>query len=342
MMGPPARLRHRPRDAPMLHLTLRQLQVFLEAARQLNFARAAEALHLTQPAVSMQIRQLEGAVGVDLFERVGRRLALTEAGQVLRHHAARVLGEIADAEQSLQNLTGLRSGLVTVGLVSTAKYFAPRLLAVFAEQHPGIDVRFSVGNRDTLVRLLEDNEIDLAVMGRPPEKLDALAEPMAENPHVLVAARDHPLAGARSIDMHELRHETFLSREPGSGTQGVMENVFRQHLFTPARTILMGSNETVKQAVMAGMGVSLLSLHTLALERRAGEVAILDVVGTPVLRTWHVVHMRAKQLAPAARAFRQFLLENTSDYLREAFPLPAAPTKVPSARVRRRAPARGR
>ena len=307
----------------MLHLTLRQLQVFLEATRQMNFARAAGVLHLTQPAVSMQIRQLESAVGVELFERVGRGLALTEAGRVLRHHAARVLGEIADADQALQSLKGLHGGLVSVGLVSTAKYFAPRLLARFAEHHPGIEVRFSVGNRDALVHLLEDNEIDLAVMGRPPDKLDAVAEPVAENPHVLVAARDHPLAGAHSIDMHELRRETFLSRETGSGTQTVMEAMFRQHLFTPARTILMGSNETVKQAVMAGMGVSLLSLHTLALERRAEEVAILDVVGTPVVRTWHVVHMRAKQLAPAARAFRQFLLENTSDYLREAFPLPA-------------------
>ena len=170
----------------MLHLTLRQLQVFLEATRQMNFARAAGVLHLTQPAVSMQIRQLESAVGVELFERVGRRLALTEAGRVLRHHAARVLGEIADADQALQSLKGLHGGLVGVGLVSTAKYFAPRLLARFAEHHPGIDVRFSVGNRDALVHLLEDNEIDLAVMGRPRAKLDAIAEPVAAEGDVAV------------------------------------------------------------------------------------------------------------------------------------------------------------
>lgn len=302
------------------HLTLRQLQVFVEAARWLNFARTAEALHLTQPAVSMQVRQLEQAVGLPLFERIGRRVVLTEAGQLLRSHAARVLGELEDAGQSLQALKGLRGGTVSVGLVSTAKYFAPKLLAQFSMQHPGIDVRFSVGNRETLIRLLEDNEIDLAVMGRPPEKLEAATEAVAENPHVLVAAPDHPLAGARAIDMHELRLDTMLLREPGSGTRNVMEAMFQQHLFRPARAIIMGSNETVKQAVMAGMGISLLSLHTLALERRTGEVAILDVVGTPVFRTWHVVHMRAKRLSPAAARFHRFLLEETSGFLASQFP----------------------
>jgi len=302
------------------HLTLRQLQVFLEASRLMSFARTAEALHLTQPAVSMQIRQLETAIGLPLFERIGRRLALTEAGTLLRSHAARVLGELQDAEQSLQALQGLRGGTVVVGLVSTAKYFMPRLLSVFAQEFPDIDVRFSVGNRGTLIRLLEDNEIDLAMMGRPPDKLDALTEAVAENPHMLVAARDHPLAAAGTFDLHELRGETFLLREPASGTRNVMETMFKQHLFTPARSIIMGSNETVKQAVMAGMGISLLSLHTLALERRTGEVALLDVTGTPVVRNWHVVHMRAKRLTPAARQFRTFLLEQMSAYLAEHFP----------------------
>lgn len=304
------------------HLTLRQLQVFVEATRLMNFARTAEALHLTQPAVSMQIRQMEQAVGLPLFERVGRGLALTEAGRLLRAHAARVLGELQDAEQSLQSLKGLRGGTVVVGLVSTAKYFTPRLLSRFTEIHPDIDVRLSVGNREVLIGLLENNEIDLAVMGRPPEKLDAVAEASAENPHLLVAAHDHPLAGARDIDIHELRNETFLLREPGSGTRNVMETMFKQHLFVPARTNVMGSNETVKQAVMAGMGISLLSLHTLALERRTGEVTLLDVVGTPVMRNWHVVHMRNKRLSPAATRFRKFLLDEMAPYLAGHFPLP--------------------
>jgi DNA-binding transcriptional LysR family regulator len=301
------------------HLTLRQLTVFLEASRNLSFARAAESLHLTQPAISMQIRQLEGVVGLPLFERIGKKLALTRAGELFRHHAARVIGELQDAEQALQAVTGLRSGQATVGLVSTAKYFAPKLLAQFGRHHPQIDIQFLVGNREVLINALRDNELDFAVMGRPPEKLDAVAEPIAQNPHMLVAHNKHRLLKARRFDFHELRNEAFLMREPGSGTRLVMEAVFKQHLFTPQRIITIGSNETVKQGVMAGMGVSLLSLHTLELELRTREIGLLDVVGTPVMRNWHLVNMNAKKLSPAAAAFRQFLLEHANEHLESTF-----------------------
>jgi len=305
---------------PLLrYLSLRQLTVFLEAARQMSFARAAEALHLTQPAISMQIRQLEDAVGLPLFERAGKKLFLTQAGELLRHHAARALGELHDAEQALGALKGLRSGRATVGLVSTAKYFAPRLLARFAARHPQVDIRLFVGNRETLIHALRDNEIDFAVMGRPPQTLEALSQAIAENPHRLVAHKGHRLAKARRFDFHELREETFLLREAGSGTRLVMEEMFRQHLFTPKKTVMLGSNETVKQAVMAGMGVSLLSLHSLELELRAREIALLDVDGTPVLRNWHIVHMHAKTLAPAAAAFHAFLCEQMQAYLDKTF-----------------------
>ena len=301
------------------HLTLRQLTVFLEAVRQMSFVRAAETLHLTQPAISMQIRQLENAVGLPLFERVGKKLALTQAGELFRHHAARVIGELQDAEQALDAVKGLRSGQAMVGLVSTAKYFAPRLLAQFAERHAQLDIRFVVGNRETLINALRDNEIDFAVMGRPPDKLDATAEPIAQNPHMLVAHKAHRLGPARRFDFHELRSETFLMREPGSGTRLVMEAVFKQHLFTPQRLVTLGSNEAVKQAVMAGLGVSLLSLQTLELELRTGEIALLDVVGTPVMRSWHLVNMNAKLLSPTAGAFRQFLRDHTQRHLERTF-----------------------
>ncbi len=316
------------------HLTLRQLTVFREAARQMSFARAAETLHLTQPAISMQIRQLESAVGLPLFERIGRKLALTKAGELFRHHAARVIGELQDAEQALQAVKGLRSGESTVGLVSTAKYFAPRLLAQFAERHPQLDIHFLVGNRETLINALRDNEIDFAVMGRPPERLEATSEPIAQNPHMLVAHKAHRLAHAQRFDFHELRNETFLMREAGSGTRLVMEGVFKQHLFTPRRLITIGSNEAVKQEVMAGLGVSLLSLHTLELELRTGEVALLDVIGTPVMRNWHLVHMNAKLLSPTASAFRQFLYEHPQRHLERTF----APYRGPG-RSSRTAPA---
>ena len=243
-------------------LTLRQLQIFVVAARHLSYARAAEELHLTPPAVSMQLKQLEDNVGLPLFERMGRGVALTDAGDLLVHHALRVLGEIKDAEANLQGLLGGETGQLSVGLVSTAKYFMPRLLAQFSQAHPGIEVQFSVGNRESLLQKLQDNAIDLAVMGRIPVEIDAHAEPMASHPYVLIGPSDHPLRDARRFDLHELRHETFLLREEGSGSRRVAEEMFKNHLFTPTKTISMGSNETIKQAVMAGMGIALISLHT--------------------------------------------------------------------------------
>lgn len=301
------------------NLTLRQLQIFVVAARHLSYARAAEELHLTPPAVSMQLKQLEDNVGLPLFERMGRGVALTGAGELLVHHALRILGEIKDAEASLQALAGAETGQISVGLVSTAKYFMPRLLAKFAQAHPGIDVQFSVGNREALLQKLQDNAIDLAIMGRIPVEIDAHGEPMARHPYILVAPADHPLRTARRFELHELRKETFLLREEGSGSRRVAEEMFKNHLFTPTRTISMGSNETIKQAVMAGMGISLLSLHTLPLELKTGEVSLLDVVGTPIERTWYVVHMNAKRLMPACMNFRNFLLDQTAPALAQEF-----------------------
>jgi LysR family transcriptional regulator, low CO2-responsive transcriptional regulator len=297
------------------NLTLRQLQIFASAASHVSFARVAEELHLTQPAVSMQIKQLEGAIGLPLFERRGRGLALTEAGEKLAHHAKRILGELRDANDTLESLKGAHTGSITVGLISTAKYFAPKLLARYSEQFPEVEVRFVVGNRENLLKLLLDYGIDLAIMGRVPSNLDAVSEPLATHPHVIIAPTGHPLRNATQFDMHELRNEVFLLREQGSGTRTVAEEMFRHHLFKPAKEVTLGSNEAIKQAVMAGMGISLLSLHTLLLELRAGEISVLDANGTPIVRTWHIVHMAAKRLSPACASFRSFMLDNTATQL---------------------------
>ncbi|MFM0201823.1 LysR family transcriptional regulator [Paraburkholderia fungorum] len=300
-------------------LTLRQLQIFVVASRYTSFARAAEELHLTQPAVSMQIHQLEDAVGLRLFERVARKLALTEAGEMLSHHASRILGEIKDAEDAMMSLKQADSGSINVGIVSSATYFAPKLLALYSHLYPKVDVHFSVGNRDALLRLLQDNAIDLAIMGRPPPELDTTTEPLASHPQVMIAPLNHPLCGARRFDLQELRGDTFLLREPGSGTRMAAEMMFRQHLFKPAKVVTLGSNETIKQAVMAGMGVSLISLHTLLLELRTGEIALLDVNGTPIERTWQIVHLRSKQLSPTGVVFRQFLLDHAATHLEHEY-----------------------
>ncbi len=300
-------------------LTLRQLQIFVVAARHLSYARAAEELHLTPPAVSMQLKQLEDNAGLPLFERVGRGVSLTQAGELLVHHALRVLGEIKDAEANLHALLGAEVGRLSVGLVSTAKYFMPRLLGQFGKEHAGIDIQFSIGNREALLQKLHDNAIDLAVMGRTPLEIDAQAEPMARHPYVMIAPTDHPLREARRFDLQELRHETFLLREQGSGSRLVAEEMFKNHLFTPARTMTLGSNETIKQAVMAGMGISLLSLHTLPLELKTAEICILDVLGTPIERTWYVVRMNNKRLLPAGVKFREFLLNEAAKGLESEF-----------------------
>ena len=210
---------------------------------------------------------------------------------------------------------GAEIGHISVGLVSTAKYFMPKLLAKFSKENPKVEVEFSVGNREVLLQKLQDNSIDLAIMGRTPVEIDALAEPLAIHPYVLIAPANHPLREARNFDLHELRGETFLLREEGSGSRRVAEEMFKTHLFQPAHSISLGSNETIKQAVMAGMGISLLSMHTLPLELKTGDVCILDVVGTPIERTWYVVHMTSKRLLPAGQRFRQFLMEHTAPSL---------------------------
>lgn len=291
-------------------LTLRQLQIFVAAAKNLSFARTAEELHLTPPAVSMQLKQLEENIGLPLFERSGREVRLTAAGGLFVHHAARILGEIKDTEFSLQSLLDAETGQITVGMVSTAKYFMPRMLAGYSRQNQGVDVQFMVGNREIILQKLVDNELDLAIMGRMPSEVDATSLPMAVHPYVIVAPPNHPLAEATSFDIQELRGETFLLREEGSGSRRVAEEMFKNHLFTPAKTLSLGSNETIKQAVMAGMGISLISLHTLMLELKTGALKILDVQGTPIERKWYLVHMNGKRLLPSGQRFKSYLLEN--------------------------------
>jgi DNA-binding transcriptional LysR family regulator len=302
--------------ASLKDATLRQLQILDSAARTLSFSRTAREVHLTQPAVSMQVKQLEHVAGVPLFERMGRRLSLTEAGETLARHAREALRALEDAEDALAALRGLSAGRVRVAVTSTAKYFAPKLIALFARRHPGVRLALSVSNRDAVVAALEANEVDLAVMGRAPEGLDAIASSFAEHPLVVVAPPDHPLARRRGVPLSALDGETFLVREPGSGTRAAMEQFFAEHRIAPRIGMELSSNETIKQAVMAGMGLGFISRHTVGLEVAAGELAIVPAHGLPVLRTWNVVHLRAKRLSPAAEAFRAFVLDEGSDFLR--------------------------
>ncbi len=299
----------------MRSLTIRQLQVFVCAARHLSFARAAEELHLTQPAISMQVKELESVVGLPLFDRSGRRIALTTPGEYFLVHARRMLAVLKDAADTMARMKGVQGGRLTIGIVSTAKYFVPRLLAAFRREHPAIELRLEVGNRQVLVGQLQNNEVDLAIMGTPPRELDTRAEPFAANPLVLVAAPEHPLTRLSQVSAALLGNEVFLVREPGSGTRASMEIFLKERRIHPATMVEMPSNETIKQAVMADMGVSMLSMHTIGLELKAGVIRMLEVDGLPLLRRWHVVNMSAKLLSPAAEAFRYFILEKAQAML---------------------------
>ena len=303
----------------MKNATFRQLRVFSEVARHLSFSKAAQALHLTPPAITMQVKELEGHVGMPLFERSGRQVALTTAGEYMLVFARRMLSTLKDAEDTAARLQRLEVGTLTIGMVSTAKYFLPRLLAEFRCEHSGIDVKLAVGNRDQLVRMLQANELDIAIMGRPPKELATRAEPFAAHPHVFVAPVDHLLLAQGLQTVEALRSYSFILREQGSGTRAAMEKFFVTARFAPQVAMEMASNETIKQAVMAGMGLSFLSLHTLGLELDNKLIAILDVEGTPIVRAWNVVHMLSKLLSPAAEAFRYFVLERGEGYLAEHF-----------------------
>ena len=303
----------------MKNATFRQLRVFSEVARHLSFSKAAQALHLTPPAITMQVKELEGHVGMPLFERSGRQVALTTAGEYMLVFARRMLATLKDAEDTAARLQRLEVGTLTIGMVSTAKYFLPRLLAEFRREHSGIEVKLAVGNREQLVRMLQANELDIAIMGRPPKELATRAEPFAAHPHVFVAPVDHPLLAQGVQTVEALRSYAFILREQGSGTRAAMEKFFATARFAPLVAMEMASNETIKQAVMAGMGLSFLSLHTLGLELDNKLIAILDVEGTPIVRAWNVVHMLSKLLSPAAEAFRYFVLERGEAYLAEHF-----------------------
>lgn len=296
--------------------TTRQLQIFTSAARTLSFSRTSEELHLTQPAVSMQVKQLEESAGLPLFERVGKRLQLTQAGEELSRHALRALEALIDAEDALAAIKGLKGGRVTIAVVSTAKYFAPKLLASFAQQHPEVKLKLVVSNREAVVQRLVDNQVDLAIMGVPSPRVETTTVPFASHPLVIIAAPDHPLAKRRKIPLSALQGETFLVRERGSGTRSAMERFFGERRLQVQAGMEMESNETIKQAVMAGMGISFLSMHTIGLEVATGSLAVLRVEGLPVMRRWHVVHRKEKRLSPAADAFKAFILEYGAAFLK--------------------------
>jgi len=293
----------------MAQVTIRQLEVFTAAAETLSFARVAERMLLTPSAVSFQIRQVELQTGLALFERIGRRVALTEAGQVLLRYAHPVLQAMRDAEQAMLALKGTGNGRVTLGLVSTAKYIVPHMIARFRTEQPGVTVSLREGNRAQIRALLAAGEVDLAIMGRPPEDIDAKADRFAAHPSVIIAPPGHALVDREGVAPESLASEWFIVREPGSGTRSLADQFFASAGFTPQIAMESSSNEMIKQAVMAGMGLALLSLHTIGLEMRLGLLRAVAVTGFPVMRSWFVVQRRTAPLLPDQAGLRRFLVD---------------------------------
>jgi DNA-binding transcriptional LysR family regulator len=298
------------------HVSLRQLQIFDAISRQGSFTRAAEQLFLTQPTVSMQIKKLEEGVGLPLFEQIGKQVHLTDAGKVLREHTRQILESFANLEMEMADLQGLKTGILRLAVVTTAKYFAPRALGRFCERYPGVDVELKVTNRERLLERMAGNVDDLYIMGRPPESEDVVFEPYMANPLVVLAPRSHPLANEKNIDPVRLADYPMIMRERGSGTRMAVENFFQERGIPLKIRMELGSNEAIKHAIDANLGISVLSRHTLALEGEDGRLTVLDVQGFPIPWQWCVGYVKGKRLSVIAKTFLAFLKEESETIMR--------------------------
>lgn len=291
-----------------MRFSLRQLQIFGAVARHLSYTRAAEDLHLTQPAVFAQIKQLEESIGLPLLERIGKQLHLTPTGHEVLATSKETIDALERLEMRLSDMQGLKRGRLRIAIVTTAKYLIPRLLGEFCSHYPGIEASLTVNNREKLLLRMTANEDDLVVLGAPPEGMEVVAAPIADNPLVVLARHDHPLAGVANIPFTRLAEEPFILREPGSGTRLATERHFAEHGLKPRMRMVLGSNEAIKQAIAGGLGVSVLSRHTLTLDGEGALLRPLDVQGFPLMRKWYVAYPTGKHLSVVAEAFMQHLL----------------------------------
>lgn len=299
-----------------MHLTLRQIEVFNAVARLENYTRAAEELHLSQPAVSMQIRQLEENIGLPLFEQIGKQIFMTDAGREMYAYGRNMADLLEEADEVFEALKGVEKGVLSISVATTASHFATRLLAAFSKLHPGITISLDVTNRETLRRQLDNNERDLVIMGKPQEGMEVDAEAFMKNPLVMIAPAGHTLVTKKNIPLAHFGTDNFVVREPGSGTRSAIQRFFDQHGVSFNTGIEMTSNEAIKQAVEAGLGLAIVSIHTLELELETRRLEILDVEGFPIERSWYILQRKGKRLSPVAKAFKSFVLEDAAKFIK--------------------------
>lgn len=292
----------------MKQSTLHQLKVFEAVARHNSFTRAAEELFLTQPTVSMQVKQLTKAVGMPLFDQVGKRLYLTQAGEELVKTCREVFEKLDQFEMTIADLKGLKQGRLRLAVITTAKYFVPRLLGPFCKRFPGIDVSLQVTNHEHILNRLNENLDDLYVMSQLPDSIEVTYKRILDNPLVVLAPANHPLAQEKNIPIERIAAEPFIMREPGSGTRKAVQALFDEHKLSLKVQLDLGSNEAIKQAIAGGLGISILSLHTIALEGPSSQLAVLDAQHFPIERYWYAIYPNGKQLSIVARTFLDYLL----------------------------------
>jgi len=295
-----------------MNITLRQLKVFEAVARHSSYTRAAEELHLTQPAVSIQVKSLEESVGLALFEQFGKQIYLTTAGEEILLYSRSIAAQIDEIGDVVARLKGVSRGSLHLAVATTANYFITHLLAAFHRAYPDVAIHLSVTNRQGLLKQLSENRIDMVVMGEPPAERDLAGQAFMDNPLVVIAPIGHPLGERKRIPLKTIASEPFVVREEGSGTRGAMNRFARRHQIVITPAMVMTSNEAIKQAVSAGLGLGLVSAHTLELDLFAKRLQILDVAHFPIVRHWYIVHRQGKRLSPAADAFRSFLVENAN------------------------------
>lgn len=298
-----------------MHLTLRQLQCFAAVARNLSYTRAADELHLTQPAVSMQIRQLEQQAGLALTEQLGKQVHLTEAGEEVFRYSRSILQQVGEMDDVLDKLKGFAGGRLRLAAISSADYFAPKLLGTFHERFPDVNVSIDTTNQTSVVRQVMHNDVDMAIMGQPPEESHLEAIAFMDNPLIIVAPSGHRLADRKRIALKTLEEETFLTREVGSGTRGAMERLFRQHKLKLTTGIELSSLSGIKEGVQAGLGLGLLPRGAVEVELMLGRLVELKITGLPVARHWYVVLHKGKRLSLAAEEFKSLLINEAVDLL---------------------------
>ena len=304
----------------MIHATLHQLKVFEATARHGSFTRAAEELFLTQPTVSIQVKQLTKAVGLPLFEQIGKRLYLTQAGQKLLDTCQEIFERLDQFEMSVSDLKGMKQGQLRLAVITTAKYFVPRLLGPFCQRYPGIDISLKVTNHQIIQERMAENRDDLYIISQPPEQPDLKVHLFLENPLIVLAHKSHPLVDKANIPIQALNDQPFIMREPGSGTRQAIQKLFAQHKVEVKVRLELGSNEAIKQAIAGGLGISVLSQHTIVSEGTRGEFAILDVNHFPIERHWYAAHLSGKHLSVVAETFLNYLLNESDEVAKQFLP----------------------